>query len=336
MAVLNYTSTLIDRDEAGTLPAYDATVLHRLITFDEAQTKLQKQIDGLLGEIKQRGVNSVMRHIFTDLTRLLEILRIVEMNVRADGPLAVTVSILTLVHHETRSLVDFIEAQAAQTKCIKGKLHQELTCTSFAIKHELRRVFTYEFAELRAGHAAHHVRADVLRVHGLLSNCFQQSVLALTRVFDASMNGSRLFDDYKTRFEQSVVLHRELSALVRLAQRAEVAGDAATNNLLIEHLKAFCHGTMHHLNYKDWDGFERYAQEVIAKRNSASYTTVLHCFVRYLETLISYVQMRTVLNEPAAGHPAAPAPAQKSGGRPRPVSSRRAPLDRKTARTVKR
>jgi hypothetical protein len=64
--------------------------------------------------------------------------------------------------------------------------------------------------------------------------------------------------------------------------------------------------------YKDWDEFEDIAREVMSSYGSARQGFILHCFVAYLEALISQVQMRSVLNETSTERPEPKA--RKKGG----------------------
>ena len=144
---------------------------------------------------------------------------------------------------------------------------------------------------------ASEICADVMRAHGLLRNCFQQSILTLAQVFDPSVSSKLLFDSYRDRLEQSNVLLRDLSSFVTLARRAEERRDTEASDLLIRELKAFCDGPLHYLMYKDWDEFEDIAREVTSSYGSARHGFIVHCFVAYLEALINQVQMRAVLND---------------------------------------
>ena len=170
---------------------------------------------------------------------------------------------------------------------------------SFAIRHEMKTVFGHDLAGLTAERRPEEVRADFMRAHGLLSNCFQQSIITLARVFDPSVRGELLFDDYRARFKQSSLLLTELSALARLARRAQESPDAEAGGLLIRELKSFCQNTIYYLMYKDWDEFEDLSCEVMCSRNSARHGFILHCFTTYLDALINQVRMRSVLNDGA-------------------------------------
>lgn len=263
--------------------------------------RLQKQLDSILKGIKGSAVQEAVRLIFIDLARLRDTLRIVEINAREDGPLPVTLALFSLVESESKSLIRFIERRIPKIKSIKGALRQVLDGTSFALRHELKRVFGNELNGVNRELKTNQIRADIMRTHGLLSNCFQQSIIALAQVFDPTIRAERLFDDYRDRLEQSTMLLKDLSTFMELARGAAETRNGEASDLLLRDLKAFCHGTMHYLMYRDWDEFEDIAREVMTSHGSARHSFILHCFTTYLEALINQVQMRAVLNDHPIG-----------------------------------
>lgn len=283
----------------------DASVLAEPLLFPQNaerqkptpdQLRLQRQLDGIVKRIKSKVVEGAFQRVFTDLSRLHDVLRIVELNVSEGGPLSVSLAVFSLIDNESKALVRFIERRSSKMKSIKAPFRQVLDGTSFALRHELKRVFGQDLARLSEATRPDQVRRDVMRVHGLLLNCFQQSILTLARVFNPSVNAEVLFDEYRDRLEQSRLLLKGLSSLMELSQEAEEKQDIETSTRLIQELKIFSHDTMHWLMYKDWDEFEDIAREVTASYGSARHGFLLHCFVMYLEALINQVQMRVVLN----------------------------------------
>ncbi|MDQ2937324.1 MAG: hypothetical protein M3R67_07430 [Acidobacteriota bacterium] len=264
---------------------------------DRNQLQLQKQVDSIIKGIKGSSVAEAIQHVFISLSRVRDVLRIVEINVDEGGSLPVTLAAFSLVDKESKSLVHFIERHTSKIKSIKGPLRHALDGTSFALRHELKRVFGHDLAAIHSELQADEVRPTIMRAHGLLSNCFEQSTLTLVRVFDPSVSGQILFYDFRNRLEQSTVLLNDLSSLMQLTQQAEDRPGAETSSLLIRNLKAFCDGTMHSLMYKDWDEFEDIAREVTSSYGSARHTFILHCFATYLDALINQVGMRGVLNQ---------------------------------------
>jgi hypothetical protein len=265
------------------------------------QLRLQKQLDAILKRVKNQHVGDAFRRVFSDLSRLHDMLRLVEINVSEGGPVPVTLAIFSLIESEARALLRFIERDTSTVKSINGPLRSVLNGTSFALRHELKRVFGQDLARLSPAPQPNQVRSDIMRAHGLLSNCFQQSILTLSKVFDPSVSAQLLFEGYRDRIESSILLIKDLSLLMQLAREAEERQDAEASLRLIRELSGFCHGTIYHLMYKDWDEFADIAKEVTASYSSARHGFILHCFVMYLEALINQVQMRAVLNDHSSG-----------------------------------
>lgn len=270
---------------------------HQSTVHKRGQIRLRQQFDSILKTIKSPVINETVESVFVSLSRLCDILGMVEINTSEGGPLPVTLAAFSLVDDESKFLISFIEKKLSKTKSIKGNLRHALDGTSFVLRHELKRVFSQELALLNQERKANQICADVMRAHGLLSNCFQQSILTLAQVFDPSVSSTSLFDDFRDRLEQSNVLIRDLSSFVTLAGQAGERRDTEASDLLIRELKAFCNGPLHYLMYKDWDEFEDIAREVTSSHGSARHGFILHCFVAYLEALINQVRMRSVLNE---------------------------------------
>ena len=274
---------------------------------DRDRSRLKRHFDSILKGHKGPARDETVQQVFDALSRLLEILRIVELNVGEGGPTRVTLAAFALAEGESLSLAGLIETRAAQMKGAKGPLRDALEAMSFALRHELKTVFGRVIAGLNAERMPDEVRADLMRAHGLLSNCFQQSIITLVRVFDPSVRGELLFDDYRARYRQTTALLRELSALARLARRAQESPDAEASGLLARELDDFCKGAINYLMYKDLDEFEDLARQVMCSRGSARHGLILHCFTTYLEALISQVRLRSVLRDqppaPAAAKP---------------------------------
>ncbi len=264
------------------------------------QTLVQKKFNSILEGIENPVTKEVVEAVLVSLSRLCDILIIVEINTNEGGPYQVTLETFSLIDKESRLLIKLIEKKLSKLPSVKGTLRHALNGMSFALRHELKRVFSQELVKLNEKHRSNEICAAVMRAHGLLNNCFQQSILNLAQVFDPSVSGKLLFDVYGDRLEQSTILIKDLSSFVTLARQAEERKDKETSDLLITELKEFCSGSLHYLMYKDWDEFEDIAREVAGSNGSARHSFILHCFIAYLETLINQVQMRGVLNEKAS------------------------------------
>ncbi|HEY0078729.1 MAG TPA: hypothetical protein VGB73_08785 [Pyrinomonadaceae bacterium] len=233
--------------------------------------------------------------VFSQLSLLLARLQFVGALLRRDQPLKQSLPIFTLVHEETRELLQLIEKRALRLEGLDTGIFEALDGTAYAIRMELRKTFDHELVGLSNLRSAPALYAKVEAAHGLLRDSFQQSTVALAQVFNPTLNGARLFNAFQTKVEQSLALRQDLWALLESVRRVEQERERATLAPLLERLDAFQDGSMRHLMYKDWEAFERFADEVAAAHGAVELGPVLHRFSAYLETLFGQVNMRAVL-----------------------------------------
>lgn len=258
---------------------------------------LRSQISLLLTRLAAPVLQTLMRRIFSDLAHILEHLNAIETDLILNHDVQDTLARFKLVREESLALVIFIESQALNSEALDEKLFKALDGISYAMTHELRRVFRVELIGLDGDKARHIVRGRVIHSHGLLSNCFQQSTISLANVFDPSIDGAMLFDDHQIRLQQSFVLCRDLWKLTRLVQRAETKGDDQSIITFIQCLSEFRHGSMHYLMYKDWEEYEIFERKIMAANSLTDLVPMLGPFSCYLEALYGHVRMRAVLKD---------------------------------------
>ena len=106
-----------------------------------------------------------------------------------------------------------------------------------------------------------------------------------------------MFPGLRVNFDRSLVLRRELWALVRLTQIAEQTPEKEQINTLRSALREFAAGTIRFLFYKDTDTFERFVEEILVTQQTKDLVPLLHRFGAYLETLFGQVSLRSVLED---------------------------------------
>jgi hypothetical protein len=214
-----------------------------------------------------------------------------------------------LLFEEVRSQSASLLSQVTEAVSVRAHLphrvHEVLDGMRFVIGHELSKVFRQEFPGL-ADEACSYTRADLSRAWGLLHNCIQQTTITLAQAFKPGVTGEQLFEDYRSKIENSCTLYRELQALLQKVSNAERSSGILLKHSLVRHLEHFREETMHFLMYKDWGAFGRYVDDVKrAFEEMEEFETVLHEFSQYLCTLIHHVGMREALRDVQA-HDAAP------------------------------
>lgn len=269
-----------------------------VISHNGERAGLQQLFDELIEEIPP-PLQAGMLHVFTELRQLLAYSALIEDDITQERDLRRTVTIFKVIHNRALSLIDKINALAAQARAQQEALSEALEGTGFAFKHELRRVFEGGGA-LSQGSPTEtpSSRSELTRAYGLLNNCFQQSTITLAQVFDPTINGNVLFEDHKLKQEQSVTLYRELTLLLHKIRRVESGAGILQMLYFINSLKQFQGETMHYLMHRDWAEFEGFVNEIVKTFDEAgNLAPVFHRFSGYLQTLLNHVSMRAVLND---------------------------------------
>ncbi len=259
-----------------------------------AEEILSAPLAVLVENLKPASLGMTMRRVFTDFARLLDYLQLIEKKVQQDQLLASTLSVFTNVHKESLALIEQIDADMLHLEGADEELLSTLDGISYAIGHEISRVYGFELVGINDPQALP-IRAKLERAHGLLRNCFQQSIIALTQVFNPALDGEELFNDFHMRREEALTLYRDLWNLVGLARRADKECDQFSVALLLAHLRRFRDGSMCYLMYRDWEEYERFVKQVTAARRILEIGPALEGLTCYLETLLGQVRLRSVL-----------------------------------------
>jgi hypothetical protein len=275
----------------------------------------RKLIERVVQQIESSEVRDVVGTVFQDLLRLLECLGLIESHLRQVDAADETFALFQLIHDDARTLVEFIREDGLNCPSMNEELADTLDGITFAVNHDLQRVFETErhganseppaeFSDLKsqvpdsavkvADSNPHVVVGKLYRAHDVLTNCLQQSTITLAMMFDPELEGTRLFNNSDMRYRQSLQLCQDLSALIQLAETAE-KDSAALSNLTVR-IERFRNESMECLAYSDWPQFESFCERIkVAASRPSDLEQVLHQFRCYLETLLGQVRMRAVL-----------------------------------------
>lgn len=294
-------------------PEPQLPLLHDEVSAD-AQTEIQRavranlqhEIDSVLTLITDPKVHDVSQTILIEFVRFFDWLARIENNLHKLDTLLENLSLLEVLEFESRSLIHYIENRAIKVAAAAGndRLNDVLDGISYGITHDLRRIFERELVRGVTEQSTPIVYGKILHAHGLLTNCFQQSVITLLQVFKSGIDGSALFNDIEQRLQQSLVLCKDLSSLMRFVRLSQANSDPDVLRTVTERILEFRDGSMQYLMYKDWRGYESLALEVItAVENNLDAKPLLHKFLCFLELLYGHVKMRAVLadNFPYSG-----------------------------------
>ncbi|HJY29300.1 MAG TPA: hypothetical protein VJ306_14835 [Pyrinomonadaceae bacterium] len=276
---------------ADTLPADPQTDIQR-----EVQANLYYEIHAILDQIIDPQLREISHTILTEMLRFFDWLARIENNLQKLDTLLESLSLLEVLEFEARSLTDYVDAKASTIGGRNERLHEVLDGISYGINHDLRRVFERELVRGVTEQSIPIVYGKIMHAHGLLTNCFQQSTITLLQVFNPRLDPSKLFNDVELRLQQSLILCKDLSSLMRFVRLAQANGDPDVLRSVTARILEFRDGSMQYLMYKDWRGYESLALEVItAVENNLDPKPLLHRFICYLEVLYGHVKMRAVL-----------------------------------------
>jgi hypothetical protein len=273
------------------IPADPQTKLQR-----EVQVNLQNEIDTVIPQIANRELREISQTILSEMLRFFDWLARIENNLHKLDTLLESLSLLEVLEFEARSLTDFIDTRAIRLAKGNERLHEVLDGISYGITHDLRRIFERELVRGVTEQSIPIVYGKIMHAHGLLTNCFQQSTITLLQVFKPGLDPSTLFNDVELRLQQSLILCKDLSSLMRFVRLAQANDDPNVMREVTTRILEFRDGSMQYLMYKDWRGYESLALEVItAIENNLDPKPLLHRFICFLEVLYGHVKMRAVL-----------------------------------------
>jgi hypothetical protein len=264
-----------------------------------ATSPFHPAIAEIVNGVEPAPARELIGSTFARLLRVLDTLGVIEKALTR--PQAVKVGFLFEdVRSQTASLLAHITEAVSGDAELDGRLRDVLDGMRFVIGHELAKVFRQEFAGINADAGPGYSRADLSRAWGLLHNCLQQTAITLAQAFSPGVTGPQLFEDYKSKVENSFTLYRELNVLRQKVRAAERSNGILLKHSLVRHMEYFREETMHFLMYKDWGEFGRYVDDVKrAFEEMEEFEHVLHEFSQYLSTLIHHVGMREVLRNGA-------------------------------------
>lgn len=254
------------------------------------------QIDKVIQSIAHSGVREIVSTVFQNLLGLLECLDLVESHLRQVDSAEETFALFQVIHDEAGTLVDFIRTDALNSSFLSEELLDTLDGITFALSHDLRRVFEpNSFAPL-AHNTKHVVVGKLYRAHDVLTNCLQQSTITLAMVFDSDLVGAKLFNNSDMRYRQSLQLCEDIAGLIQLVDDFEKINTGLAHSHLCAGLDRFRLESMECLMYSDWPQFESFCDRMaLEPADSPELKSTVHQFRCYLETLLGQVRMRAVL-----------------------------------------
>jgi hypothetical protein len=248
--------------------------------------------------------------VFLELFRLLHYLTYTDPSVLEESSLKNTILIFSLITSETRLLLNYIERRVLKTMPPERLLYQVYDSLVYCLPLELKKVINTELLDISVSRQADNIRARVENSHGILRDCFQQSIVQVAQAFEPSISGEDIFPDFTAKLDQSVRLRDGLASLIRAVRDfSEQKNESAAQNMRDE-ISLFYDESMKYLMYRDWTGFEIFFIEMLKCGSQTALLQIAHRFETFLTTLFREVMKRGILQQAPAGENAAALEAQ--------------------------
>jgi hypothetical protein len=234
--------------------------------------------------------------VFLEFFRLLHYLEYADPQRADEDELKNTILIFSLITSETRLLLSFIEGRVLKALDPETPLYQLYDSFVYCLPLELKKVINTELMDISVSRQSDNVRARVENSHGILKDCFQQSVVQLAQAFE-EIEGQDIFPDFTAKLEQSVRLRDGLARLVKTLREFQVKRDEASAIRMKEDISRFYDTSMKYLMYRDWSGFELFFIEILKCTSLPALQQIGHRFETFLMTLLREVQKRSILHD---------------------------------------
>ena len=239
--------------------------------------------------------------IFLELFRLLHYLEFADPERVPEEDLKNTVLVFALITSETRLLLAYIERRVLRSVAPESRIHEIYDSLVYSLPFEMKKVISTELVDISVARQPDIVRARVENSHGILKDCFQQSLVQLAQVFDPMVQGRDIFEDFTAKFEQSVELREQLGRLVHFVREFQTKRDDTTAAEMKEAISRFYDTDMKYLMYRDWSGFELFFIEILKCPSLSALLQISHRFETFLSTLHREVQKRSILQNTGLG-----------------------------------
>ena len=238
--------------------------------------------------------------VFLELFRLLHYLEYADPAHTDEDQLKNTILIFSLTTSETRLLLTYLERRVLKALSPDSPAFALYDSFVYCLPFELKKVINTELLDISVTRQPDIVRARVENSHGILKDCFQQSVVQLAQAFDAKVEGRDIFPDFTAKLEQSVGLRDSLARLIRAVRQFQATRDEYLAVAMKEEISVFYDHNMKDLMYRDWSGFELFFIEILKCSSLPALAQISHRFETFLMTLYREVQKRSILqNVPA-------------------------------------
>jgi hypothetical protein len=282
-------------------------ILHREVRRNDLLSALiDKKFKPIHDRIQNPAVVAIIRKasprdrkhvakILLEFFRLLRYLEYASPGGASDDDVRNSILIFSLITAETRLLLAYLERRVLPSLDPEEPLHGLYDSFVYCIPLELKKVINTELMDISLSRQTDSVRARVENSHGILADCFQQSVVQLAQIFDRDVQGHHIFPGFTEKLEQSVQLREGLAEVIRAVRGFQAARDEAGGVAMKEAISRFYDENMKYLMYRDWASFEIFFIEILKCTSLQGLLQIAHRFETFLTTLFREVSKRAIL-----------------------------------------
>jgi hypothetical protein len=252
-------------------------------------------VAALIREIADPQERRQAARVFLEFFRLLHYLEYTDPERMAEESLRDAVLPFALVTSETRFLLSYIERRILRGRNPDKPLYEVYDSFVYCLPLELKKVVNTELTDISVTRQTESVRTRVENSHGILKDCFQQSVVQLAQVFAPKIDGARIFPDFTAKREQSIRVRDGLARVVQAVRDFQKRRDDASVAQMKSQISEFYDHHIKYLMYRDWSGFELFYIEILKCGSLSGLAQIAHRFETYLMTLLREVQKRSIL-----------------------------------------
>jgi hypothetical protein len=304
---------LLDLVQLARLPfaAFDAVgkILYREVRrSDLVAMIIDKKFKPVHDRIRNPAIGELIRDIpdpterrqaakiFLELFRLLHYLEFTDPDRLSEDSLRDTLLPFALITSETRFLLSYIDRRVLKGRDPEHPLSQVYDSFVYCLPLELKKVVNTELTDISVTRQAENVRTRVENSHGILKDCYQQSVVQLAQAFTPEIDGARIFPDFMAKREQSMRLRDGLAKVTHAVQEFQKVKDEPAAEQMKRQISDFYDHHIKYLMYRDWSGFELFYIEILKCSSLSGLTQIAHRFETFLVTLLREVQKRSILD----------------------------------------
>ena len=120
--------------------------------------------------------------------------------------------------------------------------------------------------------------------------------MILAQTFAPETRGHEIFAQFQTRFEQSLVLQKDLKRLLHSLRGFVKLKDKVSAKKMKRNVSLFYERSLRFLMYRDWAPFETFTMEILKNDSPTMLVHIAHRFETFVQTLEGEVSKRTVLH----------------------------------------